>query len=53
MALEMEPTQIRIGDDVARSPESQPEFYPEVAYVSSEGIHIAGAINFAQPSSGS
>ena len=51
MALEMEPTQIRIGDYVARSPESPPEFYPEVAYVSSEGIHIAGAVDFAKPSS--
>jgi septum site-determining protein MinC len=51
MALEMEPTQIRIGDYVARSPESPPEFYPEVAYVSSEGIRIAGAMDFAKPSS--
>jgi septum site-determining protein MinC len=51
MALEMEPTQIRIGDYVARSPESPPEFYPEVAYVSSEGIRIAGALDFAKSSS--
>lgn len=50
MALEMEPTQIRIGDYVARSPESPPEFYPEVAYVSSEGIRIAGALDFAKSS---
>lgn len=48
MALEMEPTQIRIGDYVARSPESPPEYYPEVAYVSSEGIRIAGALDFAK-----
>ncbi len=51
MALEMEPTQIRIGDYVARVPESPPEFYPEVAYVSSEGIRISGAVDFAKPSS--
>ncbi|KOR37343.1 septation ring formation regulator EzrA [Planktothricoides sp. SR001] len=51
MALEMEPTQIRIGDYVARSPESPPEFYPEVAYVSPEGIRIAGALDFAKSSS--
>jgi len=51
MALEMEPTQIRIGDYVARAPESPPEFYPEVAYVSSEGIRITGAVDFAKPSS--
>jgi septum site-determining protein MinC len=50
MALEMEPTQIRIGDYVARSPESPPEFYPEVAYVSPEGIRIAGALDFAKSS---
>lgn len=50
MALEMEPTQIRIGDYVARAPESPPEFYPEVAYVFSDGIRITGAVDFARPS---
>lgn len=49
MALEMEPTQIRIGDYVARAPESPPEFYPEVAYVFSDGIRITGAVDFARP----
>lgn len=48
MALQMEPTQIRIADWVARSPEPLPEFYPEVAYVSPEGIRIAKAADFSK-----
>lgn len=48
MALQMEPTQIRIADWVARAPEPLPEFYPEVAYVSPEGIRIAKAADFSK-----
>jgi septum site-determining protein MinC len=47
MALRMEPTQLRIANQVARAPETPPaEYYPEVAYVSGEGIRIARAIDF-------
>ncbi|NEO33020.1 MAG: septum site-determining protein MinC [Symploca sp. SIO3C6] len=49
MALQMEPTQLRIADAVARAPETSPEqFHPEVAYVSPEGIRIARAADFAK-----
>lgn len=48
MALEMNPTQIRIADRVARAPDAPPEFYPEVAYVSSLGIRIARAADFSK-----
>ncbi|NEO99896.1 MAG: septum site-determining protein MinC [Symploca sp. SIO2E9] len=49
MALQMEPTQLRIADAVARAPETSPDlFYPEVAYVSPEGIRIARAADFAK-----
>jgi septum site-determining protein MinC len=48
MALQMEPTQIRIADFVARAPEAPPEFYPEVAYVSPEGIRISRASDFSK-----
>ncbi len=55
MALQMEPTQIRIADFVARPPENPPaEYYPEVAYVTPQGtIRIAKALDFhrAQTSS--
>lgn len=48
MALQMEPTQLRIADAVARAPGTLPEqFYPEVAYVTPEGIRIARANDFA------
>lgn len=47
MALQMEPTQLRIANHVARAPETQPaQFYPEVAYVTPEGIRIARASDF-------
>jgi septum site-determining protein MinC len=48
MALQMEPTQLRIGDFVARAPETPPaQYYPEVAYVSGQGsIRIARANDF-------
>lgn len=49
MALQMEPTQIRIADYVARAPETPPgQYFPEVAYVSPQGsIRIARATDFA------
>jgi septum site-determining protein MinC len=44
MALQMEPTQLRIADRVARAPENQPsQFEPEIAYVTPQGIRIARA----------
>jgi septum site-determining protein MinC len=50
MALQMEPTQLRIADRVARAPDKMPkQFYPEVAYVSPEGmLRIARAADFAK-----
>jgi septum site-determining protein MinC len=42
MALQMEPTQLRIADRVARAPENPPpQFEPEIAYVTPQGIRIA------------
>lgn len=48
MALQMEPTQIRIAEYVARAPENPPaQFFPEVAYVSPQKtIRIARAMDF-------
>ncbi len=47
MALKMEPTQIRIADAVARSPETPPDqYHPEVAYFSDDGIRITHATDF-------
>jgi septum site-determining protein MinC len=48
MALQMEPTQLRIADFVARAPETPPaQYYPEVAYVAPQGaIRIARALEF-------
>lgn len=49
MALQMEPTQLRIADAVARAPEkSLTQFYPEVAYVTLEGIRVAKATEFTR-----
>lgn len=49
MALQMEPTQLRIADFVARAPTNVPsQFYPEVAYVASEGIRIAKVADFSK-----
>ncbi|MEM6252670.1 MAG: septum site-determining protein MinC [Cyanobacteria bacterium P01_D01_bin.156] len=49
MALHMQPTQLRIADNVARAPEKPPALYqPEVAYVSQGSIRIAIASEFAQ-----
>jgi septum site-determining protein MinC len=51
MALQMEPTQIRIADFVARAPETPlSQYFPEVAYVSPQGsIRIARASDFSRP----
>lgn len=49
MALQMDPTQLRIADFVARAPETPPDhqYYPEVAYVTPQGaIRIARAMDF-------
>jgi septum site-determining protein MinC len=49
MALQMEPTQIRIADFVARGPETAPlRYYPEVAYVTPEGIRITRTTDFSK-----
>ncbi len=49
MALQMEPTQLRIADFVARAPTTTPtQFYPEIAYVTSEGIRITKAADFSK-----
>ncbi|PMB10836.1 septum site-determining protein MinC [Fischerella thermalis CCMEE 5273] len=49
MALQMEPTQLRIADAVARAPEKLPmQFYPEVAYVTPQGIRIGRASDFSK-----
>ncbi len=47
MALRLEPTQLRIGDAVARPPEKPPaQYQPEVAYVTPEGIRITTSTEF-------
>ena len=47
MALQMEPTQLRIADVLARAPETKPaEFKPEVAYIATNGICLTKAIDF-------
>jgi septum site-determining protein MinC len=49
MALQMEPTQLRIADQVARAPAKAPtQFYPEVAYIGFDGIRITRASEFAK-----
>ncbi len=46
MALQMEPTQLRIADRVARAPETPPpQFDPEIAYITPQGIRIARAMD--------
>jgi septum site-determining protein MinC len=51
MALRMEPTQLRIAEQIARSPSSSPNHYePEIAYISPEGIRITQAYNFSKTS---
>jgi len=47
MTLQMEPMLIRIAEYVARGPENQPaQFYPEVAYVTRQGIRISRTTDF-------
>ncbi|MBD0390300.1 MAG: septum site-determining protein MinC, partial [Nostoc sp. C3-bin3] len=49
MALQMEPTQLRIADAVARAPEKLPiQFFPEVAHITPQGIRIAMATDFSR-----
>lgn len=48
MALQMDPTQIRIADAVARAPSDKPlQYYPEVAYIANRTIRIGRAADFA------
>ncbi|WP_416336318.1 septum site-determining protein MinC [Calothrix sp. UHCC 0171] len=49
MAIQMEPTQLRIADAVARAPEKLPkQLHPEVAYITADGIRIAKATDFSR-----
>ncbi|KZL48924.1 septum site-determining protein MinC [Nodularia spumigena CENA596] len=49
MSLQMEPTQLRIADAVARSPEKSPmQVFPEVAHITPAGIRIARANDFSR-----
>ena len=49
MALQMEPTQLRIAKYVARAPANQlEEYYPEVAYVTPDGIRLTKAADFSK-----
>ncbi len=52
MALQMEPTQLRIANFVARAPANPlEEYYPEVAYVTPDGIRLTKAADFSKSSS--
>jgi septum site-determining protein MinC len=54
MSVQMEPTQLRIADAVARAPEKpNKQHYPEVAYITPEGIRIAKAGDFSRLNRGS
>lgn len=47
LALQMQPTQLRIDDVVARAPKTKPhDLQPEIAYVSAEGIRITRGLDF-------
>ncbi|MBP0016940.1 MAG: septum site-determining protein MinC [Cyanobacteria bacterium SBLK] len=47
LALQMEATQLRIADAIARPPGTPPEgYYPEIAYMTASGIRLARAVNF-------
>ncbi|MCC5616485.1 septum site-determining protein MinC [Nostoc sp. CHAB 5836] len=49
MTLQMEPTQLRIADAVARAPEKLPmQYSPEVAHITPQGIRIARASDFSR-----
>ncbi len=51
MALQMEPTQLRIADALARAPEKSPtQKTAEVAYMTTEGIRITNANDFSRKS---
>ena len=51
MALQMEPTQLRIASFVARAPANSPEeYYPEVAYITPDGIRLTKAAEFSKSS---
>ncbi len=48
-ALQMEFTQLRIADAVARSPKLRPgRFTPELAFMTTEGIRLAKTLDFAK-----
>jgi septum site-determining protein MinC len=50
MALQMEPPLVRIAEVMARLPDTTPhQFYPEVAYITPQGIRITGAKGFNPP----
>jgi septum site-determining protein MinC len=54
MALQLEPTQIRIADQVARTPAQAPhQVSPEVAYVVQDGIQIMRAAEYYRRKSNS
>ncbi len=49
MALRLEPTQLRIGDQVARAPETPPtQYQPEIAYISESGIRITKSTDISR-----
>lgn len=49
MVLQMEPTQLRIADYVARAPQNPlSQYYPEVAYVAEGTIRISPALNVSK-----
>jgi septum site-determining protein MinC len=49
MALQMEPTLIRIADQVARGPQTHPnQIFPEIAYISEQGIRISRFADFSK-----
>ncbi len=49
MALQMEPTQLRIADYVARAPKTQlTQVCPEIAHVTPEGIRITKSTDFSK-----
>ncbi len=51
ITLQMEPTLIRIAEQVARGPEKPPaQFYPEVAYITEQGIRISKVVDFTKMS---
>lgn len=45
-ALQMEATQLRIADQVARAPQASGPLFPEIAYLAPDGIRIGAAVPF-------